>query len=365
VDSECIWTTDAAACPDPVLSAERTFISCGNAGFDKTWRFTQGTSCLTTGSGCQDIGAQMSNLACTTSQTRDDPLHEEYQIIYVDDMGTPDDEEDDVCIIGELDECLIKDAGQYTYKGMDITWTGVITTADEIITTFEIPYTTKSITPKVICPSTGAAACRGTVACDMIGPQPCGRVVETCDGTYAPTMDPIDEADTSGSSHGDPIIWTFHGECYDLGADGRYLASSHEWFSHDVYISVYNDYMREIQVVDKYTGGLMLSISNLGEIINNSYPFFLEKRVDFCKPHQRDHCDMFYTEIIFDAQDFEYRVQILPHDYLDPALKEGETGIHLDIYPRPFDSFVNEKNAYQGLYFENPLPDILGSCPAH
>jgi len=178
-------------------------------------------------------------------------------------------------------------------------------------------------------------------------------------------MDPIDEADTSGSSHGDPIIWTFHGECYDLGANGRYLASSHEWFSHDVYISVYNDYMREIQVVDKYTGGLMLSISNLGEIINNSYPFFLEKRVDFCKPHQRDHCDMFYTEIIFDAQDFEYRVQILPHDYLDPALKEGETGIHLDIYPRPFDSFVNEKNAYRGLYFENPLPDILGSCPAH
>merc|ERR1712198_300203 len=99
--------------------------------------------------------------------------------------------------------------------------------------------------------------------------------------------------------------------------------------------------MREIQVVDKDTGNLMLSLNNLGEVINNSYPFF-------------------FTEFVFDAQDFEFHVQILPHDYNDSALKEGESGVHLDIYPSPFFSnglyFHQERSKeYTGLYFHNPL----------
>ena len=46
---------------------------------------------------------------------------------------------------------------------MDILWTGAINNGDEVTTRFEIPYTTKNLTPKVICPSTGTGFCRGTV----------------------------------------------------------------------------------------------------------------------------------------------------------------------------------------------------------
>ena len=43
---------------------------------------------------------------------------------------------------------------------------------------------------------------------------------------------------TTAVSHGDPIIWTFSGECYDLNKDGLYLASSHPHIDHDVTIAV-------------------------------------------------------------------------------------------------------------------------------
>jgi len=423
VDSECVFSVDAGECPDPILSAERTFLSCGNAGFSKTWRFQQGTHCMQTGSSCQDVSAQMSNLVCHTSQTANDAEHEVFQIVYVDTLGT-EDETDDMCIIGETDDCIIQTAGQYSYKGMDILWMGAVNNGDEVTTRFEIPYTTKNLTPKVICPS---GFCRGTVTCDMIGPEPCGRVVETCDGTYPPTtnptLDPTKEPsveptlpptqdpttstttttkepttspttgptvsptlaptveptleptnnptsmpsdgptpDIAASAHGDPIIWTFHGDCYDLSADGTYLASSHAWFDHNIFISVYNDFMREIQVVNRTTHELMLSINNLGDIINHDYPFHFSMEVKKCELHQNEDCDFNFKEFTFDAQDFEYRVQVLPHDYLDPALKDGEAGVHLDIYPRPFNSFRKEE--YSGLYFHNPNPHALGRCPS-
>jgi len=361
VDGDCIWSADAGECPDPILSAERTFISCGNAGFSKTWRFAAGTHCLQTGSSCQDVSAQMSNLVCTSGQTAEDPEHEIFTVMYMDNMGTPDDDTDDECIIGEHASCKIHAAGVYSYAGMEINWSGTVANSEEVTTRFEIPYTTKNLTPKVICPS---GACRGTVTCDMIGPEPCGRVVETCDGTYPPSSPPIagpleptttTAPETTASSHGDPIIWTFFGEVYDLHADGIFLASSSPDYDHDVYISVHNNYMREIQVVDKATGILRLSISNTGDVIKHQFPFHYEQNYRKCEPHQEKQCTFFYKEFKFDAQDFEYVIQIHPHDYLDPALQEGESGFHLDIYPRPFDSF--EKNQYSGLYFHNPLPE--------
>merc|ERR1719447_120675 len=105
----------------------------------------------------------------------------------------------------------------------------------------------------------------------MIGPEPCGRVTESCDGTPPPTPAvPITTTTTTttdlATSHGDPIIWTFKGECYDLNVDGTYLASSVPFYDHDVYISVYNYYMRDISVVDKRTGRLLLSLNTLGDV---------------------------------------------------------------------------------------------------
>lgn len=56
-------------------------------------------------------------------------------------------------------------------------------------------------------------------------------------------------------------------------------------------------------------------------------------------------------------------VQTLQHDYMDAALKEGEWGAHLDIYPQPYDRFIRHKRDYTGLYLENPLPEELNYCP--
>merc|ERR1719204_13100 len=165
----------------------------------------------------------------------------------------------------------------------------------------------------------------------------------------------------TASSHGDPIIWTFNDDCYDLNVDGLYVASSHKSFNHEVKVAVYNDYMREIQIVQRDSGRLLLSISNLGEVVNN-WPYHYSHKKRTCAPGMRD-CIFQTDEYEFDAQDFHYAIQVMLHDYLDPALKDGEIGVHLDIHPRPYPERPFRKEEYKGIYFENPLPEVLNFCP--
>jgi len=162
------------------------------------------------------------------------------------------------------------------------------------------------------------------------------------------------------TSHGDPIIWTFHDECYDLNKDGLWLATSHPAYDHEVKIAVYNDYMRELQVLTK-SGDLLLSINNMGEVVKKNFPYDFSQETLPC-PGGMKECINEYKEFKFDIQDFQFVVQTLRHDYLDPALKEGENGYHLDIYPKTYEMFGAHKNGYSGLYFENPLPDELEYC---
>jgi len=246
------------------------------------------------------------------------------------------------------------------YNEMEVTWQ-YETTGNEWRTTLAIPYQTKRLTPILHCPDNHS--CRVTISCQVIGPEPCGRTWTTC-GTHPPTAIPtmIPTRHPIPSSHGDPIIWTFNGECYDLSRDGMYLASHHDKIDHDIKIGVYNDYMREIQIVNK-EGGILLSINNLGDVINN-WPYAFKKVTKKCPEEEQDVCGIFYDEYSFDAQQFKFTIQVLPHDYLDQALKEGESGIHLDIYPRPYKGFAAHKNDYTGLYFENPLPETLQECPS-
>ena len=62
-----------------------------------------------------------------------------------------------------------------------------------------------------------------------------------------------------------------------------------------------------------------------------------------------------------------YGVQILFHDYLDPALQKGQRGVHLDIYPRLYEKRKQTFNAeeWDGIYFDNPLPQDLAYCPGN
>merc|ERR1719204_2501862 len=181
--------------------------------------------------------------------------------------------------------------------------------------------------------------------------------------TVVPTAIPTTPANTgalvSGSSHGDPIIHTFKDDCYDLNKDGLYLASSHPDWTHDVKVAVYNDYIREIQITN-YEGDILYSISNLKET-TGSWGYGSTYRERMCEETTKE-CEFILPQFGFDVQLFKYTVQILSHDYLDPALKDGETGVHLDIYPRPFNSFRKEE--YSGLYFYNPNPHVLGRCPS-
>lgn len=186
----------------------------------------------------------------------------------------------------------------------------------------------------------------------------------TLDPSALPSPDPTSEPSliAQASSHGDPIIWTFFGECYDLRKDGIYRATEFiEEFDEVVDIGIYNDFMREIQVW-KFDE-LLLSINNFGEVIDNGFPSSFEHSTRQC-PEELEGLECYGTieEFTFDVQDFSYAVQIMYHDYNDAALSEGESGLHLDIAPRPYPLFEESKHRYTGLYFGNPLPSELEYC---
>merc|ERR1719471_2820900 len=255
------------------------------------------------------------------------------------------------CIVGQTADCVMNQPGFYTYRTMDIYWT-VGSNDNEDFTVLNIPLTQKTLAPVMHCPD--GEWCRGTIDCSMIGSQPCSRTLTTCDGTAPPTASPIEPPtldptldptqsptgptdpptssptkvpsrgptnsptrdpltptnsptrnptanptlEPTAASHGDPIIWTFFGECYDLNKDGIYLATSHPQINHDVYIAVYNDYMREIQIQDK-NGDILLSVSNLGEVVNN-WPYRFSEEIKKC-PDGEEGCNLFFTEHSFDA----------------------------------------------------------------
>merc|ERR1712110_870866 len=107
---------------------------------------------------------------------------------------------------------------------------------------------------------------------------------------------------TTSTAHGDPIIWTFYEEGYDLNKDGLYDATVNPRFDHDVKIGVYNDFMRELVVVDD-NGNIMISINSLGE--------YEHEEKDCPAEMKQTECFGTYKEWIFDAQEFRYTVHLL------------------------------------------------------
>jgi hypothetical protein len=166
------------------------------------------------------------------------------------------------------------------------------------------------------------------------------------------------------SSHGDPIIHTFHGDCYDLHKDGNYLATAHPAWEHQVHVAVYNDYMRQISITN-LNGDVLLSVNNFGEVLNNGWVGYLKVQTLQCpEDYAKDDCVGEYTNVSFDAQDLYFDVRVgMRHNYRDQALKFGETGHHMDIFPQPYYKRFNPRRSeYSGLYFYNPLPEELPQC---
>jgi hypothetical protein len=249
---------------------------------------------------------------------------------------------------GAKTQCVISSSGSYAIQGLEFSYIQRQEIANEHVSVLVSPFLNVKLTPKVYCESN--ADCVAQWGYQYSNKNYCSLDLKICE--------------TPSTSHGDPIIWTFDEECYDLNQDGLYVASEAYMFDHTINIAVYNDYMREIQVISRKNGEMMLSLNNLGEVVNNNYPYYFSEQVKDCPPDMPTECPDTYTEFQFDAQDFRYYVQVVRHDYADPGLKEGELGFHLDIYPKPYHrGFNKHKKHYKGLYFENPLPEVLPYCP--
>jgi len=179
------------------------------------------------------------------------------------------------------------------------------------------------------------------------------------------TISEDESGGTSASSHGDPIIWTFNNECYDLSKDGFYLASGHPDWWHGVYVAVYNDFIREIQIRDE-GDNILLSVSNLNEV-TGTWQYGFKHLTKQCHDFSWSECEFTYDQFHFDAQFFKYVVHIHFHDYVDPALRDGERGLHLDVYPLLYDAQKAKFNPleFDGVYFKNPYPEELGYCPVN
>jgi len=253
---------------------------------------------------------------------------------------------------------MITVGGSYLYNGMDLTWVPPQeisyyndqgATEQVRVTILVSELLMMKLTPRLFCKGNH---CVADFDANWAGQKFCGADIPYCE-------------DGTTTSHGDPIIWTFDNECYDLNQDGLYVASEARMFDHTIKVAVYNDYMRAIQVVNKKTGEIMLSMDTNGEVMNNNYPYYFKEEVKDCpEDMKKTECPDKYTQFEFDAQDFRYYVQVVRHDYADPGLKEGELGYHLDIYPKPYKkNWAKHKGYYTGLYFENPLPEELPYCP--
>merc|ERR1711953_1337687 len=85
------------------------------------------------------------------------------------------------------------------------------------------------VLPMFLCGDVDSRICHGRVEStykrhDLYGPM-CNEKCPICipyEATPPPTQVPT--TSTTGTAHGDPIIWTFNDECYDLNKDGPYDA---------------------------------------------------------------------------------------------------------------------------------------------
>lgn len=368
LDGNCIvhksgHHSEPADCPSgtsKTVKTTRVFGPCAHRQVIQDFEFSGEACPAGAQTNCDQFGVQWKDVVCWSSSFLNETG--QFDVHYHDPTEmVPTNMDEGRCMIGFEAGCVINTSGFFSFRGMNIIFMAGETSGTKT-SLMTIDFQTKTLSPYLKCLGDGSQFCRGLIDCSMKGDQPCDYAYPVCiPPTLPPTSDPTHVPSTSTTAHGDPIIWTFNEDCYDLNKDGLYLATSHPIFDHDVKIAVHNDFMREIQVVDAQ-GKIMLAINNLGEVLNNNFPFFFSEETKKCPPNMDAECPFEFKEFKFDAQNFEYVVQTLAHDYFDPALKPGQMGVHLDIFVKPYRAFAQNKAQYTGLYFDNPLPEELEYC---
>merc|ERR1711953_1317202 len=143
-------------------------------------------------------------------------------------------------------------AGSYDETGLGLLGAQLTLTDFETVSSLALPKCENTVSGDCLldaadAPSDHTENCPGDLWGYTKTPKSAGTScgTGTCDGNSNCIM----PANVAGaSSHGDPIIHTFNGECYDLDRDGLYIASSHRDWDHIVKVAVYNQYIREIQI---------------------------------------------------------------------------------------------------------------------
>jgi len=175
VDGTCVHVPEEVHCQNGEIHAWRTFPSCGDVGFGKTFRFTgkngkPAESLVVEGINPESFGPDLEEVKVTTSQTINDPGFGVATIRY-EEMRYGD------CIVGHSSDCTIHDAGTYKLMGMTVTWNPDSGDANSRESTLEIHNQVMELRPRFLCSTDD---CRTTIRMDGSSPMPCGTAQLTC-----------------------------------------------------------------------------------------------------------------------------------------------------------------------------------------
>jgi len=175
VEGVCVHIPEQARCQNGDLVAFRTFPSCGDVGFGKTFRFKskhgkKAESHVVNGVVVETFGPDLASVTVTTSQTINDPGKGIATIRYLSNHYGD-------CIVGQSSECKISAAGTYHLMGMTIKWNPDSGNADSRETKLELENQTIELRPRFYCSTDD---CRTTIQMSGSSHTPCGDTQLTC-----------------------------------------------------------------------------------------------------------------------------------------------------------------------------------------
>jgi len=175
VEGQCVHVPDEVHCPEGKIVAHRTFPSCGDLGFHKTFRFaskeeTQAQSYVMIGKTEESFGPDLEFVTVTTSQTINDG---DYGVALVDYLDVHYGD----CIVGHSSNCKIRAKGSYNLMGMTVKWDPSSVNTKERVSSMEIDNQVIELKPFFKC---STRQCRTTIEVKGTSPTPCGDTQLTC-----------------------------------------------------------------------------------------------------------------------------------------------------------------------------------------
>lgn len=175
IEGTCVHVPQKVHCQNGEIHAWRTFPSCGDVGFGKTFRFVSkdgkpAESLVIEGINPESFGPDLEQVNVTTSQTINDPGFGVATIRY-EEMRYGD------CIVGHSSDCKIHDAGTYLLSGMTVKWNPDSGDSNSRESFLEIHNQVIELRPRFLCSTDD---CRTTIKMAGTSPTPCGKSQLIC-----------------------------------------------------------------------------------------------------------------------------------------------------------------------------------------